>query len=211
MSQLTEKKRRFVEAYVLDLRSNATRAAITAGYSAKTAGQTGYELLKKPEIQAAIAKERAKMAARYDVSKDRIVSELAKIAYGNLSDFMKVTSDGTAYIDLSEVDRDQMAALTGIEVEEYAEGRGEDKRDIIKTKIKMADKRAALMDLAKLCGHIVEKVEHTGANGGAIETKDVSENEMARRVAFMLAKGMRSAKVAAAIAKPDAPAPDDDE
>ncbi|RID91195.1 terminase small subunit [Gemmobacter lutimaris] len=49
---LNDKQRAFAKEYLIDL--NATQAAIRAGYSERTAGQIGYELLKKPEIQAEI-------------------------------------------------------------------------------------------------------------------------------------------------------------
>ena len=51
-AKLTPKQQRFVEEYLIDL--NATQAAIRAGYSNKTAGQVGYENLRKPEIQQAV-------------------------------------------------------------------------------------------------------------------------------------------------------------
>lgn len=52
---LTDKQRRFVEEYLVDL--NATQAAIRAGYSKKTAGQIGDENLRKPEIAKAVQEE----------------------------------------------------------------------------------------------------------------------------------------------------------
>lgn len=57
---MNKRQARFVEEYLIDL--NATQAAIRAGYSEKTAGSQAFDLLKKPEIQEAIA-ERRKMAA----------------------------------------------------------------------------------------------------------------------------------------------------
>ena len=48
---MTEKQLRFVEEYVGN--QNASKAARQAGYSPKTAGQIGHELLKKPEIRQA--------------------------------------------------------------------------------------------------------------------------------------------------------------
>lgn len=53
MAKLTAKQERFVEEYLIDL--NATRAAIDAGYSPKTAKVIGHENLTKPYISAAIA------------------------------------------------------------------------------------------------------------------------------------------------------------
>lgn len=52
MSKLTAKQQRFVDEYLVDL--NATQAAIRAGYSQRTAGEMGYENLKKPQIAEAI-------------------------------------------------------------------------------------------------------------------------------------------------------------
>ena len=49
---MTHKQSIFVQEYLQDF--NATRAAIAAGYSAKTAGAIGSENLKKPEIQEAL-------------------------------------------------------------------------------------------------------------------------------------------------------------
>jgi phage terminase small subunit len=53
-SGLTAKEERFVPEYLVD--GNATRAAIAAGYSERTAARIGSELLTKPHIKAAIAK-----------------------------------------------------------------------------------------------------------------------------------------------------------
>jgi hypothetical protein len=39
---------------------------------------------------------------------------------------------------------------------------------------------------------LADKSELTGKDGGPIETKEVSDNEMARRIAFMLAKGLQA-------------------
>lgn len=50
---LTERERQFVEQFMAT--GNATKAAVSAGYSKKTAGQIGYRLLKKVQIQKAIS------------------------------------------------------------------------------------------------------------------------------------------------------------
>lgn len=71
--KLTAKQQAFVAEFLVDL--NATQAAIRAGYSVKTAGSIGEENLRKPEIQAAIAKAQAERAEKtqrtaLDVLKD---------------------------------------------------------------------------------------------------------------------------------------------
>ncbi|MBK9446194.1 MAG: terminase small subunit [Betaproteobacteria bacterium] len=57
-TNLNPKQRQFIAEYLIDF--NATQAAIRAGYSKKTAGSQGFDLLKKPEIAAAVAKGQAK-------------------------------------------------------------------------------------------------------------------------------------------------------
>lgn len=52
-NKLTDKQEAFCREYIIDL--NATQAAIRAGYSEKTAGATGHENLKKPEIEQRLA------------------------------------------------------------------------------------------------------------------------------------------------------------
>jgi len=69
----------FVAEYLLDL--NATRAAIRAGYSAKTAGAIGHELLKKPEIADAIEEAMAARAQRLNISQDDVIRELSRMAF----------------------------------------------------------------------------------------------------------------------------------
>ena len=60
VARLTEKQRRFVEEYLIDL--NATEAAIRAGYSEKTARSIGNENLTKPDIRAAIDRRLKELA-----------------------------------------------------------------------------------------------------------------------------------------------------
>jgi phage terminase small subunit len=71
---LTPKQRRFVEEYLLD--ANATQAAIRAGYSPKTARQTGAENLSKPVIAEAIAEAQKAVSARTLVCVDDVVRGL---------------------------------------------------------------------------------------------------------------------------------------
>ena len=84
MIHLNSKQQRFVEEYLIDL--NATQAAIRAGYSPKTANVIGSENLAKPEISNAISRAMAERSRRTGISQDRVVQELAKIAFVNITD-----------------------------------------------------------------------------------------------------------------------------
>lgn len=154
------KQQRFVEEYLIDL--NATQAAIRAGYSKKTAGQIGHELLKKPETQAAIDEAMKARSERTKITADAVMTELAKLGFANMLDYVRVSDGGLGFLDLSAVTRDQAAAIVEMTTEEVSGGRdadGEDGPPILKTKIKLADKRAALVDLGKHLGMFVSRSE----------------------------------------------------
>ena len=75
---MTPKQAAFVLEYLVDL--NATQAAIRAGYREKAAYATGWENLRKPEIQEAIAAAQAERAARTGVDQDFVISGLRREA-----------------------------------------------------------------------------------------------------------------------------------
>lgn len=81
---LNEKQKRFVLEYLIDL--NATQAAIRAGYSKKTAYSMGQENLKKPEIQKAIQAKQNKLQNKLEITQERVLQELAQIAFAKASD-----------------------------------------------------------------------------------------------------------------------------
>src|SRR5690625_847346 len=79
LPKLSEKRKRFANEYLIDL--NATQAAIRAGYSPKSAGQQGSELLKNPNVRAYIDARLAELSARTGVNQERIMRELARVAF----------------------------------------------------------------------------------------------------------------------------------
>lgn len=144
---LTLKQSAFVREYLVDL--NATQAAIRAEYSPRTAYSQGQRLLKNVEIQAAISEANTARAQRTEVTADRVISELAKLAFANLMDYFRVTDDGSPYIHLGDLTPEQTAALTEITVDEFVTGGEDDARMVRKVKVKMADKKGALELLAR--------------------------------------------------------------
>jgi phage terminase small subunit len=166
--KLTPKQERFVAEYLIDL--NATQAAIRSGYSVKTASSQGERLLRNVEVAKAITVAQKAREQRTEITQDRVLKELAKLGFANMQDYMSITKEGEPFADLSKLSRDQAAAITEFTVEDFTEGRGDDARDVRRVKFKLADKRAALVDIGKHLGMFKEKVELTGANGGPVET-----------------------------------------
>lgn len=183
---LNAKQERFVQEYLVDL--NATRAAIRAGYSKKTARAIGCENLTKPNVAAAIEARQKQLAAKLEITQEDIAKELTKLAFANMGDYIRVLGNGEPAIDLSECTRDQLAALSEVSVEDFLEGRGEDAREVRRVKVKPANKQGSLMDLAKLLGYVKpEKHEHE--HKGRVEvldqkaTKRLSDAELAQATA----------------------------
>jgi phage terminase small subunit len=73
---MTPRQNQFVAEFALH--RNATQAAIKAGYSRRTARQTGSENLTKPDIRAAVAEHEAAAAERLAVTRERVLAELEK-------------------------------------------------------------------------------------------------------------------------------------
>jgi phage terminase small subunit len=166
---LNARQQRFVREYLIDL--NATKAAIRAGYSKKTAYSIGNENLNKPEIAAQITAAQQKRADKLEITADRVLEELGRIGFANMADYMRSNADGDPYLDFSGLTREQAAALAEVTVEDFKDGRGDDARDVRRVKFNLADKRAALVDVGRHLGMFKDRVEHSGPNGGPISIR----------------------------------------
>jgi phage terminase small subunit len=157
MRELTPRQRRFCEEYLVDL--NASAAARRAGYSADTARQIGAENLTKPDIQTEIQRQIEARSKRTEITADQVVTELGKIAFANMLNYMTIQDDGTAVVDFSMVDRDQGAVMREVTIETYAEGRGDDARTVKRIKFALYDKKGALELLGRHFGLFTDKLE----------------------------------------------------
>lgn len=75
---MTDKQKRFCEEYLAN-GLNATKAAIDAGYSQKTAYSIGNENLKKPEIQDFIKEKLSEKDAAAIAKQDEILKTLTRV------------------------------------------------------------------------------------------------------------------------------------
>ena len=80
-NDFTPKQCAFIMEYLVS--KNATRAAINAGYSAKTARSAGARLLTNVAISAAIEKGLAEQLERAEVSADVLIQELKAMAFAD--------------------------------------------------------------------------------------------------------------------------------
>lgn len=148
MAKLTDKQKRFVEEYLIDL--NATQACIRAGYSAKYADREGYKLVENSRVSEAISKAMAERSRRTGISQDRIVNELAKIAFVNMLDV--VDEEGRIRSTASE---DDLACIESIKHKESSSING----DSTEREVKIASKLKALELLGKHLGMWNDKLD----------------------------------------------------
>lgn len=141
-NKLTPKQRRFIDEYMIDL--NATQAAIRAGYSKKTAGPIAAENLSKPIIQAEIQKRRNRLQNKLEITQERVLQELAAIAFANGADYAKVINSGllptVEMIPTEELPPEKLPAIAGIKANQYG------------VEVKLHDKVKALELLGKYLG-----------------------------------------------------------
>jgi phage terminase small subunit len=148
MAKLNEKQQRFVDEYLIDL--NATQAAIRTGYSAKTADVQGSRLLANVKVQQAISVAMAERSKRTGVNQDRVVLELAKVAFVKMTDI--VDEYGRIRSDASSDD------LSCIESMKYKSS-DTDTGSSVEREVKLSSKLKALELLGKHLGMWNDKLD----------------------------------------------------
>jgi phage terminase small subunit len=137
MEDLTPKQKKFCDEYLIDF--NATQAYMRAGYAVKddtVAAQNASRLLRNAKVIKYIAQRKKARMKRIEVSQDKVIAELAKIAFANTTDYVQIETKGKSkkviIKDTSALDDEQLAAISnikegpnGIEVKLHMHGLGE--------------------------------------------------------------------------------------
>lgn len=152
---LTEKQKRFADEYLIDL--NATQAAIRAGYSVKTANEQGSRLLTNVSVRAYIDIRMAELSRRTGVSQERIIRELARIAFVNAPDVI----DMDEAMIRQDASADDTAVIASVKVKRIPTQEGEG----VEREIRLADKIKALELLGKRYGMWIDRQQLEGDVG----------------------------------------------
>ena len=174
---LNPMQQRFVAEYLKDP-TNATQAYIRAGYKARghSAEVNAARLLSSAEVAAAVASGQAKLLAKAETTAEEVLHELRRIAF---ADFRKLYHPNGKLKHPNELDDDTAAILAQVETLEEFEGRGDDRVLVGHTKkVKMWDKLQALKMLGMRLALWVQKVEHTGKDGGPIQYEDATDDDL---------------------------------
>lgn len=164
---MTAKHRKFVAEYLKD--GNGTRAAIAAGYPQASAHVAASRLLKTAKVRAQIDKVNAKGLAKAEVTVEKLSSELKRIGFSNLADYVRIDDEGQADIDLSRCTREQLAAVQEITVDTTGGTGDGERRRVLRTRLKLIPKIPALELLSRRFNEFSQKQQHTGSDGGPIK------------------------------------------
>ena len=149
MARLTAKQKRFCDEYLIDL--NATQAAIRAGDSPNTANEQGARLLANVSVQEIIAKAMAERSKRTGISQDRVIQELARIAFVNPQNVVN-PKDASVKVDATE---DDLACIQSVKVKTTDGVKGKS----VEREVRLNDKMKALELLGKHLGMFKDKLE----------------------------------------------------
>lgn len=150
MARLNAKQKRFVDEYLIDL--NATQAAIRAGYKKTEYTDTNAnKLLENTRIREAIDKAMAERSKRTGINQDRVIQELARIAFVNPQNVINA-EDGSVKEDATE---DDLACIQAVKVKTMSGDKGYSEE----REVRLNDKMKALELLGKHLGMFTDKVE----------------------------------------------------
>ena len=174
---------------------DASKAAVEAGYSPTTANQAGHKLLKHPVVQRELEKLRARQERRLDRKLDHVLDELENLAFARMSDYAQRLAADDPVEHLRTMDPEDAAAVEGLAIDERTDEKGQKQRRI---KIKLHDKRAALMDLGR----------HRGMRLGRFQVEtvppmprpdlsmlDAEDREALRKIAEKLERAQRAPQI----------------
>jgi phage terminase small subunit len=183
--KLTPKQQAFITAYLSNGRNGAEayRTAYQTNGSPKACAEAASRLLRNSNIAAILLQAEQKAAAKveqvtdqYAVSKERVVAELARLSFSNMQDYLEVGPDGVPALNWAKLTRDQAGALAEVTVDEtvLAGKEGEQAVKGRKIKFKLYDRRAALVDLARIRGYIVDRHDVRVRSVEDLKDEDIS-------------------------------------
>lgn len=154
---LTDLELRFIDRYLVDFNGGKAYMEVSNSQSLKAARVAATVMLQREPVLEEMRRRRGMQAARYSKTAHDVVEELIKLGFSNMNDYIRLNNDGLPYVCLEGVSPEKMAAVQEITTETYTERRmGDDgepeDREVKKVKLKLHDKRGALVDVGKHLG-----------------------------------------------------------
>ena len=161
---MTEKQKIFADEYLIDL--NATRAYRKAYPSVKkdeTAAQAGSRMLRNVKVADYIAERMQARQERTEITQDKVLEELAAIAFARATDYAEVKDDQVIIKDTSGLSENQIKAIAGIKQSKFG------------IELKLNDKEKALELLGRHLGMFKDRVEVSGLEEEKTKLSDLIE------------------------------------
>lgn len=143
MIKITPKQMRFIDEYFIDF--NGTKAAIRAGYPAKSARSTASRMLTKAHIQAEIQARMRERSEQTKIQKEELVLACAEVIRASISHYLDPI---TGLLNYSQSSPNQRAIAS------YKEHHVTDKQgcDHVYKTLNLVPKIAYIEQLTKLMG-----------------------------------------------------------
>lgn len=186
---LSAKQQRFVDEYLIDL--NATQAYVRAGYRAKP-DVCGPRLLGNARIADAVARGKAKLAARTEWTQERVIAQLAPIAEADIREAMRWDRDRVTFIPSDELPDHVARSISEVQSETrtFSDDAGNE-TTTIKLKLKFYDKLTATDQLARHFGFYKPSKFAPTDPTGTKPYEPLTDEERAVRVAEILDRARR--------------------
>ena len=153
---MNAKQQRFVAEYLKDL--NATQAAARAGYSAKTAEQQGWRLLRNAGIAAAVAKGQEKHLESARLTATGTLEAIRRQVHG---DIRALFDDKGNHKSIKDLTAEEASLIAGYEIIVKNAAAGAGHTDTV-LKLRLKDQSRYVEMAAKHFGLLTEKIEHSG-------------------------------------------------
>lgn len=161
---MTKKQKIFADEYLIDL--NATRAYRVAYPSVKkdeTAAAAAARMLRNVKVAAYIQERMQERQKRTEITQDRVLQELAAIAFAKATDYAEIKNECVRIKDTGDLDEQQVRAIAGIKEGKFG------------VEIKLNDKEKALELLGRHLGMFKDKVEVSGLEEEKKKLGDILE------------------------------------
>lgn len=141
--KLRPKQKLFIQEYLVD--KNATQAAIRAGYSEKTAKETGYENLTKPHIAELINVELEARIERVKYTADEVLADLKAIVK---FDFRVLYDEDGDLLPPAKWPDEAVIAIQAVDVQSVRTGSSDDEPLSLWTKRMRMESKLKAIELA---------------------------------------------------------------
>lgn len=158
--KLTPKQQRFCEEYLIDL--NATQAAIRAGYSAKTAGEKGYQLIQNSSVREVIDAAIQRRSEETKIDANWLLQRLAAEAEADVGDLYDADGNLLPVKDWPKIWRQGLVQGLDVEIIEHD---GVKMGEIKKIKVSDRVRRLELIGKHISVQAFQENVNHKGLEG----------------------------------------------